>query len=31
VTDDTAEELLDVELTPFDEAVQRAVANARDE
>jgi len=31
VTDHTAEELLDVELTPFDEAVERAVANARDE
>lgn len=29
VTDDTAEELLDVELTPFDEAVERAVAETR--
>ena len=31
VTDDTAQELMDVELTPFDEAVERAVAETRAE
>ena len=31
VTDDTAQDLLDVKLTPFDEAVTRAVAGARHE
>ena len=31
VTDDTAQELLDVDRTPFDEAVSRALADVRDE
>ncbi len=31
VTDETAQELIDVELTPFDEAVSRAIADVRDE
>lgn len=31
VTDDTAQELLDVDLTPFDEAVARAVATSESE